>query len=276
MDSSKPIKLSPSSLNLFVECPRCFWLHHNKGIRRPDTIFPSLPGGMDRILKSYFQRYRGTTELPPIVNGKLLGKLMNPLPKTLHYIDKELGAILYGRMDEALDFGDGTFAPVDHKTRGSAPADEILTMYQLQMDAYDFLMRENGMPTKGIAYLVYYHPAESSELHNGFPFDVTVKEVKIETDHALNVFRDAVKLIRGEECEANPGCSFCAWVNNMKNSGNIVRKPVEKVEMAEVEAVVAKASVKVNDYQQKASAIKAKRKASKGSAIGPQQMKIIE
>ncbi len=276
MDASKPIKLSPSSLNLFRECPRCFWLHHNKGIRRPDTIFPSLPGGMDRILKGYFGKYRGTNELPPLVNGKLIGKLMNPLPKTLHYIDKELGAILYGRMDEALDFGDGTFAPVDHKTRGSAPAEEILTMYQLQMDSYDFLMRENGMPTKGIAYLAYYHPADSGDLHNGFPFDVTIKEVKTDVEHAKKVFTDAVNLIRGEECAPSPTCSFCMWVGNMQNNQSMARKNVEKVTMDQMEAVAAKAGVKVNDYQAKAKAIKDKRKASKGSAVGPTQMKIIE
>jgi hypothetical protein len=46
-------KLSPSSLSLLKECPRCFWLQFNKGIRRPSTVFPSLPGGMDRILKAF-------------------------------------------------------------------------------------------------------------------------------------------------------------------------------------------------------------------------------
>ena len=30
--ADKPIKLSPSSLNLFKEYPRCFWLHIVKGL----------------------------------------------------------------------------------------------------------------------------------------------------------------------------------------------------------------------------------------------------
>jgi len=44
-------KLSPSALNLMKECPRCFWLAQHKVWKRPSGIFPSLPSGMDRILK---------------------------------------------------------------------------------------------------------------------------------------------------------------------------------------------------------------------------------
>ena len=56
---------SPSSLSLLKECPKCFWLHFNKNIRRPNGIFPSLPSGIDRILKVHFDSYRDKNELPP-------------------------------------------------------------------------------------------------------------------------------------------------------------------------------------------------------------------
>jgi hypothetical protein len=213
----KGIKLSPSSLNLFVECPRCFWLKHNKGIGRPDSIFPSLPGGMDRVLKVYFDEYRGTESLPPIVEGRLEGVLLNPLPKTLTYVDDDLRAILSGKLDDALDFGDGTYAPVDHKTRGSAPKEDILWMYQLQMDTYDFLMDKNKYPTKHMAYLVYYYPTPG-QLHENFPFEVAIKPVKTNPEHAYKVFTDAVNLLRSDEMpEAAKTCSFCAWAARMNN-----------------------------------------------------------
>ena len=50
--------LSPSQLGLFKECPRCFWMGKVKGIGRPRGIFPSLPGGMDNVIKPHFDRYR--------------------------------------------------------------------------------------------------------------------------------------------------------------------------------------------------------------------------
>ncbi len=50
----KRTRLSNSRLGLYTECPRCFWLDMNAGIKRPDTIFPSLPGGLDAQFKRYF------------------------------------------------------------------------------------------------------------------------------------------------------------------------------------------------------------------------------
>src|SRR3989344_1457501 len=60
-----PYKFSPSSLSLLSECPRCFWLQFREGIRRPETIFPSLPSGMDRVLKKHFDSFMGRGLLPP-------------------------------------------------------------------------------------------------------------------------------------------------------------------------------------------------------------------
>ena len=54
------MSLSASTLKLYLECPRCFWLHLNKRIERPRGPFPSLPSGMDRVLKGYFETYRKT------------------------------------------------------------------------------------------------------------------------------------------------------------------------------------------------------------------------
>ena len=67
------IRLSPSTLNLFLECQKCFWLDQVKGIHRPRGIFPSLPGGMDGLIKKYFDKYRALGKLPPELEGKLDG-----------------------------------------------------------------------------------------------------------------------------------------------------------------------------------------------------------
>ena len=71
---AKSIRLSPSRLNLFLECPLCFWLEH-QGIHRPRGIFPSLPSGMDLAIKKYFDIFREKNELPPEIDGKVVGKL---------------------------------------------------------------------------------------------------------------------------------------------------------------------------------------------------------
>jgi hypothetical protein len=63
------VTLSPSSLSLLKDCPRCFWIQFRKGIKRPNGIFPSLPSGMDRILKNHFDSFRDRGMLPPELRG---------------------------------------------------------------------------------------------------------------------------------------------------------------------------------------------------------------
>ncbi len=48
-----------------LDCPRCFWLQIVKKERRPPTPFPSLPNGMDKILKEHFDRFMEAGKLPP-------------------------------------------------------------------------------------------------------------------------------------------------------------------------------------------------------------------
>ena len=121
-----PHKLSPSSLSLLKECPKCFWLHFNKGIKRPDSIFPSLPSGMDRILKAHFDSFRNKGLLPPELeklnghvklfdNIELLKVWRNNL-NGIQWID-ENGTIFRGAVDNILQKDDKLII-LDYKTRG--------------------------------------------------------------------------------------------------------------------------------------------------------------
>jgi len=69
-----PYKLSPTSIRLMSDCPKCFWLHLVKGIKRPEGIFPSLPSGMDRVLKRHFDRFMERGELPPEIKEEGISK----------------------------------------------------------------------------------------------------------------------------------------------------------------------------------------------------------
>jgi len=77
-----PYKFSPSSLSLLKDCPRCFWLKFNKNITRPESIFPSLPSGMDKILKEHFDRFMKKGEIkkfPYLVIQWVLFPLFSPI-----------------------------------------------------------------------------------------------------------------------------------------------------------------------------------------------------
>lgn len=209
------IKLSPSTLNLFADCPRCFWLSLKKGLKRPHGPFPSLPSGMDSVIKKYFDTYRGKQAMPPILKNKIKGQLAVAMPKTLYFSD-DSGHVLYGRPDEYVELPGELIAALDHKTRASEPK-ELLPVYKNQLDTYDLLLAKNDYRTAGKAYIVYYYPGVG-ELHEGFPFHTTIKEIKTDPEAAEELFRKAVELLEKDgPPPQHEECEFCTWVDKMKD-----------------------------------------------------------
>ena len=205
-------QLSATTLKLFQECPRCFWLHVNKRIERPRGPFPSLPSGIDRVLKGYFDTYRSQGQLPPLIRGKLDGTLAtNAL--TLGFNDARTHARLWGKLDDCVILPDQRLAPLDHKTRASAPDDVSYTQkyYQFQMDVYTLLLERDGHRTNRTAYVVYYFPVDGI-LHEGFPFDVAVHKIATDPEGAYEIFAAGCRCLAEPMPASSVTCEFCRWI----------------------------------------------------------------
>src|SRR3989338_1515842 len=59
--------LSRWQLDLFVECPRCFWLLKRHNIKQPEGYPLALNTAMDGLLKAEFDVYRAKGEPHPIL-----------------------------------------------------------------------------------------------------------------------------------------------------------------------------------------------------------------
>jgi len=213
------IKLSPSALSLFKECPRCFWLHYKQDVKRPSGAFPSITGGMDRVIKDYFDTYRGA--LPPELEGKIKGNLIPDVEllkkwrhwkSGLEYIDDSIGAKIYGALDDCL-VDDGVYIPLDYKTRGSAPkSGDSEKYYQTQLDTYALVLKVNGYPVGDVAYLIYYFP-EKAENHGVVKFNIQPVELNASPDNAKMLFEEAVSVLKADVPGTNKSCDFCSWRN---------------------------------------------------------------
>ena len=214
-----PYKFSPSSLSLLKECPRCFYLRFNKGIKRPDTIFPSLPSGMDKILKAHFDSFVGKEKLPPELkdmndevtlfdNAGLLEVWRNNF-KGIQWTD-EKGNLIRGAVDNILQKGKKLIV-LDYKTRGYPLKEDTAKYYQDQVDIYTFLLRKNGYETEDYAYLLFYHPDRVNE-NGDFVFHTDLVRMEISIKNAERIFNEAVKVLEGDMPEPSDNCQFCGWV----------------------------------------------------------------
>ena len=60
-------KLSRSKIELFLECPRCFWLDLRQKIKRPPPAPYTINNAIDYLLKQEFDIYRAKGEAHPIM-----------------------------------------------------------------------------------------------------------------------------------------------------------------------------------------------------------------
>lgn len=220
--SDLTFQFSASSLNLFMECPRCFWLDKIKGIKRPkDHKFPSLPNGMDRAIKKLYDEHRRDGELPAEL--KLVVPLGTRLVSDCELVHKwqdwrtglsyesKQGVKIISALDDCLESEDSVFSPLDYKTRGSAPKEVVDSQryYGLQLSAYSFLLKESGRKVTGKGYLVYYYPAKVHS-DNRVEFSVKVLELNADPKYAVDVIKKAVDVLKNKmPPEAGDGCEFC-------------------------------------------------------------------
>jgi hypothetical protein len=214
-------KLSPSTLNLFKDCPRCFWLTQHGEWKRPSGPFPSLPSGMDKIIKAHFDRFRDLGKLPPEIASEVRCKDMKLFDdvekmkvwqsnfKGVSWKDDE-GNELHGAVDNLLVHGEKLIV-LDYKTRGYAVKDDTAEHYRLQQNVYNFLLRKNGYETEDYFFLLFYVPSKILEAGEVI-FDTELVKMDVDVKVAEKVWKDALKLLGGK-CPRK-SCEWCVGVSS--------------------------------------------------------------
>lgn len=231
MKMNNKIKLSPSALNKFIRCPRCFWLEKNRDIRAPRGVFPSLPSGMDIIIKEYFDRCRKHGVVPSVIKSLPFELSLVSKEKIdnwrdykiteLKYENKKHNAILSGALDDCARCGN-RYIPIDYKTKGFALKKGDEKFYQVQLDCYSLILTASGYDTVGKAYLLYYIP-KAVDYNNHIEFNVIPVEIKTSIDNARKVFEAATACLRSKIPKASSNCGYCKYYKNRGIINRIIK-----------------------------------------------------
>ncbi|HEY4520220.1 MAG TPA: PD-(D/E)XK nuclease family protein [Candidatus Paceibacterota bacterium] len=214
------LKLSRSALKLFQECPRCFWLDLHHKIKRPPGYPYTLSAAVDYLVKQEFDGYRIKDILPPVFDGIDAKLYKGPeLPdwrnnfRGVSYFDEALNAILYGAVDDILEFPDGSLAVVDYKSSGSREI-TIYDDYRKQMEIYSYLMAQNGFKVQPHAYFVFYLvQKDGGGFKNFLPFKEELRRIDVQPEWVDATFEQAVKVARQNHApEGHPECKHCSFV----------------------------------------------------------------
>ncbi len=225
--NNKPIQLSPNSLDLFLECQRCFWLDKKQGIKRPPPYPYALNIAVDILLKKEFDIYRAEGKPHPLLatnniparlfaNQSLLNQWRSNLAG-IRYYDPDLDATLFGAVDDILEFEDGKLAPMDYKSTGSN-VPTVYDRFQTQMDIYTFLLEKKGFLTPRKGYLAFYIVNKENGFNDRLPFKKELHEIETNPSDIPKLFKDAVGLLRKNIAPShNQDCKFCHWFKKSAN-----------------------------------------------------------
>jgi CRISPR/Cas system-associated exonuclease Cas4 (RecB family) len=163
------IKISRSKIDLFLNCPRCFYLDVVKKIKRPPGFPFNLNSAVDTLLKKEFDRHREAGTQHPIqiefkidaqpAKHPMIDKWRQSMQHGVIYQDIERDLYLYGGIDDLWVNSKGEYHVVDYKaTAKNQPVTELADWtigYKRQMEIYQWLLRKNGLNVSDTAYFVY-------------------------------------------------------------------------------------------------------------------------
>ncbi|HEX7963445.1 MAG TPA: PD-(D/E)XK nuclease family protein [Candidatus Saccharimonadales bacterium] len=163
-----PFKVSRSKIELFTQCPRCFWLDVRLKIKRPDGPPFSINKAIDELFKKEFDVYRAKGEPHPIMLEHNLDAVPFAHDKLddwretfvgVQYLHTPTNLLVFGGIDDLWVTPDGTVIVVDYKATAkdrevSIDADWQMS-YKRQVEVYQWLLRQNGLTVSDTAYFVY-------------------------------------------------------------------------------------------------------------------------
>jgi len=156
--SAEPFKLSRSKIDLFIECPRCFYYDRKLGVGRPPGFPFALNSAVDHLLKLEFDIHRvGGTNHPLIEKYGVDARPVahEDLDKWRHnftgiqFLHESTNLLITGAIDDLWQNSKGEYIIVDYKS--TSKAEEITELnkewqdgYKRQMEIYQWLLRQNG------------------------------------------------------------------------------------------------------------------------------------
>lgn len=229
-DDKRPFRISRSKIDLFVQCPRCFWLETVKGIKRPSTPPFQINKAVDSLLKNEFDQYREKGEPHPLMIEYKIAGVPYRHPKLndwrenfvgVEYHDEANNLILFGAVDDLwIDTKTEQVIVVDYKATAKKKEVDLdapwQIVYKRQMEIYQYLLRKIGLKVSDTGYFVYTNGIEDKD---GF-YDKVEFRTKVINYTGSDTWIDEV-IIKLKDClnqteipKHSDSCEYCDYVYN--------------------------------------------------------------
>ena len=224
----EPFKLSRSKIDLFLECPRCFYFDRKLGVSRPAGFPFTLNSAVDTLLKLEFDIHRAKGSKHPLIEKYGVDAIPvahKDLDKWRHnftgiqYIHKPTNLLLFGAIDDLWQNSKGEYIVVDYKA--TSKDEEIKELnkewqdgYKRQMEVYQWLLRQNGYKVSDTGYFVYCNGKRDKKAFDAkLEFDITLIAYKGSDSWVEKTVVEAHKCLNSKDIPlAGKDCDYCSYI----------------------------------------------------------------
>lgn len=230
-----PFKLSRTGIDLYLDCPRCFYLDKKLGIKRPGGLPFTLNVAVDTLMKKEFDIHRAVGTKHPLmekygidavpVDHEQLAEWRHNFTG-IRFLHSPTNLLLYGAIDDLWQNKQGEYIVVDYKA--TAKAAEVTKLdkewhenYKRQMEVYQWLMRRNGFKVSSTGYFVYCNGKADRKAFDGkLEFDVTIIPYTGKDDWVEPTVKKIHDCLTGETIPAaDKDCEYCGYVTKAASAG---------------------------------------------------------
>lgn len=233
-------RLSRSKIDLFKDCPRCFYVDNKLGTARPPGFPFNLNSAVDALFKKEFDIHReeGTPHPLMVENNVVAVPFKHPKMdiwrenfKGVEVKHAPTGFTVAGAVDDVWVNPDGNLIVVDYKATskdGEVNLDADWQIgYKRQMEVYQWLLRQNGFEVSDTGYFVYANGRTDVDTFDGkLEFDIKLLPYTGNADWVEDTLLEIKKTLDSEDIP-KPGddCDYCRY---REAAGKVLRAQYEK------------------------------------------------
>lgn len=254
-NSKYPFKLSRTKIDMFLECPRCFYLDRRLGVSKPSMPAFTLNVAVDALLKKEFDLHRARGSAHPLMEQYGIDAVPFQHEKMdqwrenfvgVQYVHPETNFLVFGAVDDLWVNAKGELHVVDYKA--TSKDGEIFledtkwhNQYRRQMEVYQWLLRHNGLKVSDTGYFVYVNGKKDRKAFDGkLEFDVKIIPYTGSDKWVENAIIKARKCLDGSLPPASKTCEYCLY----KQISSEVEQEQEAPTKTVKKSTVAKARIK--------------------------------
>lgn len=221
-----PYKISRSKIELFIECPRCFYLDRVKGVSRPSGPAFTLNSAVDALLKKEFDAYRKTKKPHPIMIENNVDAVPFDHPDINDWRNNFKGVqtrhsltnlLVFGAVDDIWEEKNGRLIVADYKSTAKSSEVSLDTKwtqsFKRQVEVYQWLLRQNGFKVNNTAYFVYANGILTKKnFKNTLTFNTKLLSHMGDDNWIEPVIKEIKNCLESNRMpDSHPDCEFCKY-----------------------------------------------------------------